>query len=91
MSMLRRLRGEPRTSLALFGQTLTLYRRGSQLGLLVGLATFVSFNLPWHFIAAAGRPIQFLTACVGFYCAATLMASRAPSGLDATDAAKRWL
>jgi hypothetical protein len=91
MSLLRRLRGEPRTTLLLLGQTLTLYRQGSQLGLFVGLATFAAFNLPWHLIPAAGQPLQLLTAGVGSYFAATLMASRAPFGMDATDAAARWL
>lgn len=91
MSMLRRLRGEPKTAVTFLGQTLTLYRQGSCVGLSVGFATFVAFNLPWHLIPAAGRMLQLLTVGVGFYLAATLMASRAPSEMDATDAAARWL
>lgn len=91
MSMLRRLRGEAKTTMPFFGQTLTLYRQGSYGGLCVAFATFVAFNLPWHLIPAAGQMLQLLTAGVGFYVAATLMASRAPSEMDAADAAARWL
>lgn len=91
MSMLRRLRGEPRATLLFLGQTLTLYRQGSYGGLSVAFATLVAFNLPWHLIPASGQMVQLLTAGVGFYVAATLTASRAPSEMDATDAAARWL
>ena len=91
MSWLRRLRGGPSTTLLFLGQNLTLYRQGGQLGLFVGLATLAVFNLPWHLIPVAGQPFQILSSGVGFYFAATLMASRTPSEMDATDAAVRWL
>ena len=79
MSLLRRLRGEPGTTLPLFGQTLTLYAQGSRLGFAIGVATFVAFNLPWHLIPLAGQALQLLTGAVGWYMAAVLMGSRAPS------------
>lgn len=91
MSMLQRLRGETKTTVPMFGHTLTLYRQGSYVGLSVGFATFVVFNLPWHLMPAFSQVLQLLTAGVGFYLAAALMASRAPTELDATDAAARWL
>jgi hypothetical protein len=91
MSMLRRLRGDPRATLLFLGQTLTLYRQGANLGLFVGLATFVAFNLPWHLLPAGGQMLRWLTTAVGCYLAAALMASRAPATMDAHDAAARWL
>lgn len=72
-------------------QTLTLYRQGSYVGLSVGFATFIAFNLPWHLVPASGQVLQLPTAGVGFYLAAALMASRTPAEMDATDAAARWL
>jgi len=91
MSMLRRLRGEPRTTLPLLGAKLTLYRQGSSLALFVALATFVLFNLPWHLVPVAGALLQPLTAAVGAYLTATLMASRTPMDMGTDDAAARWL
>lgn len=53
MSMLRRLRGEPKATLPCFGRTLTVYRQGSQFGLFVGLATVALFSLPWHRVSTS--------------------------------------
>jgi hypothetical protein len=91
MSTLRRLRGEPLVTVPCLGQTLTLYRQGSQFALFVGLATFTLFNLPWHHIPVAGQVLPPLTAAIGCYLAATLMASRAPAEADPEVASGRWL
>lgn len=91
MSILKRLRGEPRSTMPFLGQTLTFYRQGVQLGLFTGLATFVVFNLPWHLLPAGGQIFQGLTTVVGCYLAAAVMASRAPAEIDPEDAAARWL
>ncbi|WP_286511280.1 hypothetical protein [Variovorax davisae] len=77
--------------MSFLGQTLTLYRHGSQLGLLLGLATFVAFNLPWHLFPAGGQVLRLLTTVIGCCLAATLMASRAPAEMDAEKTAARWL
>lgn len=91
MSLLRRLRGEPRFAMPCLGRTLTLYRQGSQLGLLTGLGTVALFNLPWDLVAGGEEVARPLVAVAGAYLAATLIASRAPVEMDARDAASRWL
>ena len=75
MSILRNLRGQPRAHIPMLGQTLTLYRQG----LLVGLLTVVLLTLPWSWIPGIGPALQALTGCIGFYMAATLIGSRAPT------------
>ncbi|MDM0021627.1 hypothetical protein [Variovorax saccharolyticus] len=91
MSMLKRLRGEPRATVSFLGRNLTLYRQGSRVGLFAGLATFVAFNLPWHLLPAGGEMLRLLTTVVGCYLAATLMASRTKAEMGADEAAARWL
>lgn len=65
MSLLRRLRGEPRFAMPCLGRTLTLYRQGSQLGLLTGLGTVALFNLPWHLVAGGEEVARPLVAVAG--------------------------
>ena len=91
MSTLQRLRGEPKFCADILGQTLTFYRQGIPLGLAVGLATFIVFQLPWNLVSTGGQVLQVLATLVGCYTATTLMASRAPAGTDAAIAASRWL
>jgi hypothetical protein len=91
MPLLQRLRGEPAFTMPCLGRTLTLYRQGSRLGLFAGLGTIALFNLPWHLVPGGAEVAQPLAAVVGAYFAATLIASRAPAGTDASDAASRWL
>jgi hypothetical protein len=92
MSLLRRLRGEPRFSISCFGGTLTLYRQGSKIAMLVGLATVALYSLPWNLISADGAQVaQPMVLAAGSYFAATLIASRAPLDTDLQEAASRWL
>ncbi len=73
------------------GQTLTLYRQGLRFALFVGLATLALFNLPWHHIPIAGQVLPPLTAAIGCYLAATLIAWRAPAEAGPDAASGRWL
>lgn len=91
MPLLQRLRGEPAFTMPCLGRTLTLYRQGSRLGLVTGLGAIAVFNLPWHLVPGGAEVARPLVAVVGAYFAATLIASRAPAGMDASDAASRWL
>jgi len=59
--------------------------------MLTGLGAIAVFNLPWHLVPGGAEVARPLVAVVGAYFAATLIASRAPAGTDASDAASRWL
>ena len=89
--LLRRLRGESFLQIPSHGQTLTCYRQGMLLGLALGLASFVLAQLPFESFALPWQIAYGLVLCGGFYLAAALMASRAPSSLLPELAATRWL
>lgn len=90
MSILQKLRGDPKVEIPLWGRKLTIYRQGAQLGLFSFVATVVLFNLPWRWIPGLGEILQMLFATVGFYLSAALIGSLTPKGLGAEISSRRW-
>lgn len=89
--LLRRLRGEPFLQIPSHGQMLTCYKQGMLLGLVLLLVSFALAQLPFESLALPWQIACGLVPGIGFYLAAVLMASRAPSSLSPELAATRWL
>ncbi len=89
--LLRRLRGEPFLQIPSHGQVLTCYKQGMLLGLVLLLVSFALAQLPFESLALPWQIACGLVPGIGFYLAAALMTSRAPSSLSPELTVTRWL